>query len=68
MCTLCFLLDKCEQENVISSVRKELEILHLQAEQLSKKTLLREKQLDDTKKQNVQEEQGYALTIIYLIL
>lgn len=35
-------------------------MLHLQAEQLSKKTVLREKQLDDAKKQNIQEEQGKA--------
>ncbi|CAB3983633.1 Hypothetical predicted protein [Paramuricea clavata] len=49
--------DKCEQENIVSSIEKELEMLHLQAEQLSKKTVLREKQLDDAKKQNIQEEQ-----------
>ena len=50
--------DKCEHEHVISSIAKELEILNLQAEQLSKKTTLKEKQLDDSKKQNAQEEQG----------
>ncbi len=50
--------DKCEQESIISSIEKELELLSLEAEQLSKKTSLREKQLDDVKKQNIQEEQG----------
>ena len=50
--------DKCEQESIISSIEKELELLSLEAEQLSKKTSLREKQLDDAKKQNIQEEQG----------
>ena len=49
--------DKNEQENIISSNEKELELLNLEAEQLSKKALLREKQLDDGKKQNTQEEQ-----------
>ena len=52
------MVDKNEQENIISSTEKELELLNLEAEQLSKKTLLREKQLDDGKKQNTQEEQG----------
>jgi hypothetical protein len=51
-------VDKNEQENIISSIEKDLELLNLEAEQLSKKTSLREKQLGDGKKQNTQDEQG----------
>lgn len=51
-------LDDNEQKNMIFSIGKELEMLNLQADQISKKNILREKQLDDAKKHNVQEEQG----------
>ncbi|XP_028392404.1 kinetochore protein Spc25-like isoform X2 [Dendronephthya gigantea] len=49
--------DNNEQKNMISSIGKDLEMFNLQADQISKKNVLREKQLDDAKKQNIQEEQ-----------
>ena len=52
------LSDMSERKNVISSLEKELSMLAIQTDQLSKKKVLQEKQLDVVKKQNIQEEQG----------
>ena len=50
--------DKLEKEKQISSLEKELGTLSIQNEQLSKKKVLRIRQLDDRQKYNKQEEQG----------
>ena len=49
---------------MIASIEKELEMLSIKEGQLSRKTILREKQLDDAKKQNVQDEQGKVATLL----
>lgn len=52
------LSDMSEGKKVISSLEKELSMLAIQTDRLSKKKVLQEKQLDVVKKQNTQEEQG----------
>lgn len=52
------MIAKKEQEATLVSVNEEFEKLTVQTKELSKKRVLKEKHLNDSKQQNIQEQQG----------